>query len=93
MYVLAEAIDNDSTVFKATPDGNCAFSSAAKFLYGDEKMGHTLSIKVNEYLRDNFKKYNDKIIFPYEKRVGGGELVQFESEKDYLRYLENPKQH
>ena len=80
---LADVTDEDSSVFKALPNGACAFNSASVFFYGNEsKTGEIRSI-VNQHISDNFEHYKEKTIFPYDRNDGLKDYIEFdESEWD-----------
>ena len=42
-------------IFKAMPDGACAFNSAAFFLFNDELKGHSLRKHVNKQIIKSFE--------------------------------------
>ena len=82
-------VSKDTVLFKSIPDGACAFNSAAYFLYEDENMGVKLRNLVNKNIVDNFETYQNKISFPYQRKVGSHKIVKFDEKQkdDYKKFL------
>ena len=80
---VKQFVAKGTKLFKSKPDGACAFNSAAFFLYGDERKAAQVRKLVNLNIVENFDHYKNKIVFPYERKVGGLKSVKFnENQKE-----------
>ena len=68
-------------------NGNCQGASKATILFADASQGPELSTRENKYLVEHWDRFRDSVAFPHWIKVGGGEDMKFENEKEFLAYL------
>ena len=76
------------------PDGACAPNAGAAHLFKDTRYGPNFRMNMNNFIADRWHYYQDKISFPYIRKIGvKGDVVKFElgEEKKFLQFLRTQK--
>ena len=72
------------------PDGACGPNSGAAHLFKDPRFGPNFRIQMNNFMADRWHYYQDKISFPYKRKIGvNGDFVRFEigEEEKFRQFL------
>ena len=79
--------DNDM-VYQVAGNGACGANAAAVHIFKDENYGLNLRRNINTHLLAHWKFYQNKISFPYNRKVGNGNSeVNFDSHEEFLKFL------
>ena len=83
-------------VYKIPGDGLCAINAAAAHMYEDEVFGPSLRMEMNKHILKYSSYYENKGYcasekVPFERKIGGGQIVKFNSNISLFDWLKNSK--
>ena len=93
----ANYVNNDDVVYVVPGDGACGSNCAAAFLFGDEKYGRRLRLRMNKFMGKHFyTHYENKtqctVESPFIRKLGSGKKVIFADPEKLIDFLINDEQ-
>ena len=89
---IKDLVDKDDLMLNTIPDGNCGINSGAAHILEDQTEGKKLRRVINQHIMDRWPYYENKIPFPYNRKVGAaGEHEDFEDKDEFFKFLVSNK--
>ena len=83
-------LDDGDLQLQVPPDGACGPNAGAAHLFKDPKYGPNFRIQMNNFIADRWHYYQDKISFPYIRKIGvTGDFIRFDigEEEKFCQFL------